>query len=92
MRVDWARRATEDVQRLWLFLADRDPGYADRVEARLREAADLVGKLPRIGRPGATPDTRLWSVIDVQYVLEYRIDDDRVLIARVRSTRQEWDD
>lgn len=71
-----------------MFLADRNVDYADRVDARLSEAADLLGAMPRIGRPGSTPATRLWSGVDVQYVLEYRLDDNRVLIARVWSTRQ----
>ena len=44
--------------------------------------------MPFIGRPGVTPDTREWSVVDVQYILEYTVDDDRVLIVRVHSMRQ----
>ena len=88
MRLEWGRCADEDVHHLWMFLAERNVAYADRVEARLKQAAELIGTMPLIGRAGATSETREWSVVDVQYVLEYRVDEDRVLILRVRSTRQ----
>lgn len=86
--MEWGRRADNDAHRIWMFLAERSVAHADRVEARLKQAAEVIGTMLLIGRAGTTSETREWSVMDVQYVLECRVDEDRVLMLRLRSTRQ----
>lgn len=71
-----------------MFLAERDVRYADKVEAQLQTRVSILAQFPTLGRsvPG-TPIRRL-SLTDLQYVIDYEVADDHVLIARARSTRQ----
>ena len=87
MKVLWTQKAETDVLQHWLFLAERNVAYAERVEARLRATGDLIGKFPLIGRPVART-IRDMSLPDVQYVLRYRVDEDAIRILEVWSTRQ----
>ena len=72
MRVEWSSRAEDDLLAIWTFLSDRSINLADMIEARINDAAELLGKFPHLGRVGQTPESREWSLPDIQYVLEYR--------------------
>lgn len=72
-----------------MFLADRDVALADRVERRLTMAADLIGSFPNLGRAAGPGGVRRLSLPDIQYTIDYRVDQDRVLIRKVLSTRQD---
>lgn len=74
---------------MWLFLADHSVSYADRVEARLVERAESLGRMPQQGRRIPYSDARRLSVPDVQHVISHRIEDDAVRILDLRSTRQQ---
>lgn len=87
MNVVWTDRAEADVLRHWLFPAQRNVPHAERVEARLREAGELIGGFARIGRP-VWRTTRDLSLPDIQYVVRYRLDEDAIRIISVRSTRE----
>ena len=87
VRVLWTQRAEDDVLRHWLFLAERNVGHAQRVEARLRAAADLIGGVPLIGRR-VVRTTRDLSLPDIQYVMRYRVDEDAIRILEICHTRQ----
>lgn len=82
MRVIWSRAAVADKDAIWLFLADRDLAYADKVEARLDSRAALLSQFPRLGRPVPDSDLRELSIPDTQHVIVYRIDGD---IASIES-------
>lgn len=79
--------AEDDVLRHWLFIAERSVPHAEKVEARLRQAALLIGAFPLIGRR-VHRTTRDLSLPDIQYVLRYRLDEDAVRVIAVRSTRE----
>jgi plasmid stabilization system protein ParE len=87
VKVIWMQPAQDDVLRHWLFMAERDESYAERVEERLNAAAELLGDFPLIGRR-VHRTTREWSVPDVQYVIRYRVDEDAIRILGVRHTRE----
>lgn len=92
LKVIWSRNARGDQQHIWLFLAERAVAYADKVEARLEERADSIARLPLLGRiiPGTT--IRRVSLTDIQYVIDYELDDDSVRILRVCSARENRED
>lgn len=90
LKVKWARGARADQQSIWLFLAERNTDYADRVEARIEERIETLAQLPRLGRPFAATGRRLLSVTDIQYVVEYEVQDeeDVVRVLSIWSPRQ----
>lgn len=88
MRVRWTPRADADVQRLWLFAADRDVDRADRLERELRHRATLLAQFPRLGHPVGDTGLREMSLVNIQCVIRYRVTDDEVLILRVHHTRE----
>ena len=87
MRVIWSREAQTQKDAICDFLAERNPAYADRVELRLEARAGSLAALPYLGR-SAPDDLRLLSVVDVQYVIVYRIEADVVRIMKLHSTAQ----
>jgi plasmid stabilization system protein ParE len=89
LRLRWSDEAVADVERHWLFHAERNVEYADAVEARLRERAEALLQHPRIGRPVAEKPVRELSVPDIQYVIVYQPADDDILIVRIWSTAED---
>ena len=51
MRLIVAQSATADLPRLYAFLADKNPGAADRVAAARIEAIQSLDIFPQRGRP-----------------------------------------
>jgi plasmid stabilization system protein ParE len=52
MRVRYRRLAQLDIARIYEFIAERNPGAAADVVARIRYAADRLGMLPYMGHAG----------------------------------------
>lgn len=88
MEVVWSEPAEDDLLRVFEFNLGRNLDWAVRVDDRLWTGADMLARAPGMGRPVAGTDIRLLSLVDVQYVITYRIDGDRVRILGVRSTRE----
>lgn len=88
MQVVWTRRAAADVVRIYEFNLTRGEDWARRVDKRLADGGNSLASLASRGRPVAGTDQRLLSLIDVQYVVTYRVEDDEVRIIGVRSTRE----
>lgn len=63
--------------------------HADRVEARLREAAASLLRHPNKGRPVPGKAVREFSLPDIQYVIVYLPAEEEVLIVRIWSTAEE---
>ena len=88
MRVRWSAGANADVQRLWLFAADRDVVLAERLEEELRRRAELLASFPEMGRRINDKGHREMSMVNLQCVLRYRLADDVILILRVHHARE----
>jgi plasmid stabilization system protein ParE len=85
---EWLAAARADLARIFAFNLGRSEAYAERVEARLIERADSIGRTPAMGRPVGKSGLRALSIVDAQYVIIYALVDGRILIFRVRSTRE----
>ena len=88
MKVEWSEAARADLARIFDFNLQRSDAWAQRVDARLVERAGALGRTPLMGRSVSAGRLRLLSIPDIQYVLSYRIDKERVTIIRVHSTRE----
>ena len=76
------------MDRIWHFLAERDVDLADRIEAAIREGIERLVDFPHLGRPRRDGSREL-SLPQIQYRVGYVVGDDRILIAAVRSTREQ---
>jgi plasmid stabilization system protein ParE len=88
----WLPEALADLDRLFLFLKERNPSAASRAARAVRRSADRLASLPEIGRPMADGSGRRELVIPFAgsgYVLRYRIDaDGSVVVIRVWHGRE----
>ena len=88
----WTPEALRDVQRLYRFLAPKNPDAASRAVAAIRQAMNIVAEHPGIGRPAAKmqPEFREWLISfgDSGYVALYRFDGEHAVVLAVRHQRE----
>lgn len=90
-RLIWAPSALLDVQRLYRFLAPKNPDAAKRAVRAIRQGVRLLEQQPGVGRPieDLSDEFREW-IIDFGgsgYVVRYRIGLDAVTILAVRHQK-----
>jgi toxin ParE1/3/4 len=89
MRVSWLRSALRDLEGQIDFIAERNPGAAERLSRRIREAVDRPQHFPEIGREGRVPSTRELVIAGTRFIVVYRVTDS-VEVLRVIHTAQRW--
>lgn len=91
-RLIWSPPALLDVQRLYRFLASKNPDAARRAIKAIRRSIRDVADQPGIGRPaeGMEPEYREWPVDfgDSGYLALYRYDGDVVTVVAVRHQKE----
>ena len=88
MKLQLSPAAEADLERIFLFNIQRSAVWADKVERRLLERARSLLVTPDIGRATREPLVRRLSVPDIQYVLDYRVTEDRISVLRIYNTRE----
>ncbi len=88
MRLELSPAAEADLKRIFEFNRQRSLAWAEKVEDRIWARAGSLMQIPSIGRPTDRPGVRRLSMPDIQYVLDYRIEKDRVRMLRIYSTRE----
>jgi plasmid stabilization system protein ParE len=88
VRLKWREEALDDLDRIFEFNSDRSEPMAMKVERRLVERAQALARTPYLGRPVEGVAVRRLSVTDIQYVIDYELAEDVVVIVRVRSARE----
>lgn len=88
----WSPAALRDVQRLYRFLAEKNPAAAQRAVKTIREGVNLLAHQPGAGRPAEDldPEYREWMIDfgDSGYVALYRYDGATAIILAVRHQRE----
>ncbi len=89
MRVIRTLRAEEDLIEVWMHIARDDPRAADRVLDALERRTMLLARHPEIGRE--RPDIALGVryLASGNYLILYRIGEDRVEIVRYVHGRRD---
>ena len=87
-RLIWSPAALQDVERLYAFLAEKNPDAARRAARTIREGMGILNDQPGVGRPveGMEPEFREWVVPfgGSGYVALYRLDGAVAVILAVR--------
>lgn len=89
MRVVWLKAAKEDRLETLNYIAADNPAAAERMDTLFSEAAERLGELPQIGRPGSIAGTRE-LIPHENYRLIYQVDDDTVWILALIHTSRQW--
>jgi len=88
----WSPDALLDVQRLYRFLAPKNPDAARRAVKTIREGVRLLAQQPAVGRPidDMEDQFRDWIIDfgDTGYVARYRVDRQSVTILAVRHQKE----
>ena len=91
-RLIWSEPALARVQRLYRFLAAKNPAAAQRAVRAIREGVSILAAHPQVGRIVEDMDEafRDWPIHfgDSGYVVRYRLDGDQVTILTVRHQRE----
>ena len=88
MVLELSPTAEADLERIFEFNLKRSVAWAEKVERRIWERANSLLKTPAIGRRTVRPGVRRLSVPDIQYVMDYRAEADRIRILRIYHTRE----
>ena len=91
-RLIWTPLALIDLQRLYRFLAPKNPDAARRAVKVLRAGVKILAHQPGIGRPveDMDPEFREWLIDfgDSGYAILYRFDGGMVAILAVRHQKE----
>jgi plasmid stabilization system protein ParE len=88
----WLPEAVKDVARLRAFILQKNPNAAARAASRIKEAAEILGNNSEAGKPveDLFPFRDLFIPFGSgNYILRYREETQRVVIVRVRHSKEE---
>ena len=90
-RLIWSPEALADVQRLYRFLAGKNPDAARRAARAIRDGMRILADHPEAGRPAEDmdPEFREWPISfgASGYVALYRLGDNEALVVAVRHQK-----
>lgn len=84
----WTSLAVSDVEALRGI--ELELGRASKAARRVLEAVELLETSPHLGRPGRVKGTRELVLVDVPYIVAYRVVTQRVEILRVLHSSRRW--
>jgi toxin ParE1/3/4 len=90
MQIRWQDDAISDLIQVRRFIAMDNPSAAVRVANRIRSAVPELARQPGMGRPGRVPGTRERVLVDIPYIIAYRVEEDSVVVLRVLHTSRKW--
>jgi plasmid stabilization system protein ParE len=89
LTLTWREEARYDVKQAIEYIAERNLGAADRLEAAILACADRISVHPYMYRPGRAPGTRE-AVVHPNYILIYRVGAAAVEIISLIHSRQQY--
>ena len=91
MKLEWSVDALADLDRFAEFLHHTHPSLAPRIAQTLLEKVEMLSDHPQLGRPlQGRADFRqiVLHGLNATYVLQYRLERDRIVILRVFHHRE----
>ena len=90
MTIRWAGPALDDLESLRAYLGGKNPRAAKRVLALVFDAVEALEITPWVGRIGRRPHSRELVLVDVPYIVAYRVTSGQVEVLRVFHTSRRW--
>jgi len=85
MKILYLRGALRDLEAIRTYIAQDNPDAAQKVVARIEQAARRLESFPYSGRPGPR-GTRLLSVTGLPYIIIHRVMGDVVKVVAIFHT------
>jgi len=90
MQIRWQDDAINDLLQIRRYIAMDNPSAASKVANRIRKAVPEITHQPGMGRTGRIPGTRELVLLDLPYIIAYRVEENTVVILRVLHTSRKW--
>ncbi len=90
MKLVWSRPAIRDLREIGAYIGAESERGAAFIEEQIQQESKLIGRFPRIGRPGRRKGTRERVVPDTPYILIYKVLRGRVRVLRVYHSARRW--
>ena len=91
MSVRYTPRARGDLEKIFLYLNERNPQGTEHVWYAIRRVVELIGIYPHAGKITIEQDTRSLPVGRYPYLVYWSIEAGEVWIVHIRHTsRQPW--
>jgi len=88
-QVVWLRRATRSLSSILEQISEGSPQATKGLGLAIQKHVALLREQPHMGRPGRVLGTRE-LVVHKNYLVPYRIRDERIEILHVLHSRQQW--
>ncbi|MCA0032521.1 type II toxin-antitoxin system RelE/ParE family toxin [Mesorhizobium sp. B263B2A] len=88
--IRWTKRALRRLDEIGAHIEKDNPEAAARVIARILSAAELLIEQLAMGRVGRIKATRELVLVDIPYIVPYRVSRDAVEILTVIHAAQQW--
>ncbi|MER8438415.1 type II toxin-antitoxin system RelE/ParE family toxin [Mesorhizobium sp. M1312] len=89
-RIRWTKRALNRLEEIGAPIEKDNPEAAARVIARIVTAAEHLAEQPAMGRVGRIKATRELVLVDIAYIVPYRVNGDTVEVLTVMHAAQRW--
>lgn len=90
MNVVWTSRALEDLEAIRRYIETDDARAAMRVVVRILRLTSQLEFTAFIGRPGRVSGTRELVMVEVPYIVAYRVTAGVLEVLRVLHTSRRW--
>ncbi len=82
-RVKWLRKALQNLQQAYDYIAEDDPDAAAKVILKMQAGVNQLEEFPMLGYVGRVQGTRELVMANTPYVVIYRVKGNMVQILRV---------
>jgi plasmid stabilization system protein ParE len=92
-KIVWLPEAVSDVARLKDFIQEKNPQAAQRAASRIKEATQILKENSEVGKPVEDMISFRELLIPFgngNYILRYREETSRVIVVRVRHSKEEF--
>ena len=85
----WRGSALDDLREIIAYIAERNAGAAERLQAAIEACAERLPAHPFLYRPGRVPGTRE-AVVRPNYIIVYRVTAEAVEIVSLVHARRRY--
>ncbi|TAN71070.1 MAG: type II toxin-antitoxin system RelE/ParE family toxin [Methylobacter sp.] len=90
MKIVWTEPARQDLREIFEYIAEENPNAARALLAEIRKRAGSLEDNPELGRLGRVEGSRELVLTGTQYILPYRVKEQRIQILAVFHAARKW--
>lgn len=90
MKILWTVPAAEQLEKAYHYIAESNPGAAERITNHIVDVTEMLGKHPEAGRRGRAAGTREFAVPYTPFIVVYNVSKEIVWILAVYHAARKW--